>query len=165
MQLNHLKIISMLLLGFGLTNLTAQESVNATGGNASDSGGSVSYSIGQLAFQIKTGTDGSVIQGVQQPYEISIVTAIEETHGISLSVSAYPNPTDGFLQLKVDVSTTAITLPMTCLIYDMDGKLLQSKQLSSFETQIDMGMYVQSVYFVKVIQNNKLLKTFKIIKK
>ena len=75
---------AVLLLGLGLTGLQAQTSVNATGGDASGSGGSVSYSVGQVVYTTNTGTSGSVAQGVQQPYEISVVTAIEEAKGINL---------------------------------------------------------------------------------
>lgn len=39
-------ISTIFLLGIGLTGLQAQEAIPATGGNASGSGGSVSYSVG-----------------------------------------------------------------------------------------------------------------------
>jgi len=88
MKYKKLKLSAVLLLGLGLTGLQAQESVNATGGNASGSGGSASYSVGQVAYQTHTGTNGSVSEGVQQPFEISVVTAIEEAKGINLSFTA-----------------------------------------------------------------------------
>ncbi len=93
MRHKRLKLSAVLLLGLGLTGLQAQTSVNATGTNASGSGGTVSYSVGQVVYTTNTGASGSVAQGVQQPFEISIVTGIEEAKGINLSVSAYPNPT------------------------------------------------------------------------
>jgi len=39
------------LLGLGLTGLQARENIYTTGGNSSGSGGSVSYSVGQLTCQ------------------------------------------------------------------------------------------------------------------
>ena len=102
MRHKRLKLSAVFLIGLGLTGLQAQESVNATGGNVSGSGGSVSYSVSQVVYTTSTGTNGSVAQGVQQPFEISVVTAIEEAKDISLSVTAYPNPTADFLQLKVE---------------------------------------------------------------
>ena len=83
MRHKKLKLSAVLLLGLGLTGLQAQESVNATGGNASGSGGSASYSVGQVVYTNNTGTSGSVAQGVQQPFEISVVTGIEEAKGIN----------------------------------------------------------------------------------
>ncbi len=73
MKYKNLKLSAILLLGLGLTGLQAQTSVNATGGNASGSGGSASYSVGQVVYTTHTGTNGSVAQGVQQPFEISVV--------------------------------------------------------------------------------------------
>ena len=161
MKHKRLKLSALLLLGLGLTGLQAQESVNATGGNASGSGGSASYSVGQVVYTTNTGTNGSVSQGVQQPYEISVVTGIEEAKGINLSVSAYPNPTTDYLTLSIgefEISNLSYQL------YDMNGKLLQSEKISGNQTSIVMSNLVPSSYFVKVIQGNKEVKTFKIIK-
>src|SRR6056297_3211190 len=97
-----LVVATLVTCAFSLSTATAQTSVNATGGNASGSGGSASYSVGQVVYTTNTGTNGSLAEGVQQPYEISVVTAIEEAKGINLTVSAYPNPTTDYLQLKVE---------------------------------------------------------------
>ena len=161
MRHERLKLSAVLLLGLGLTGLQAQESVNATGGNANGSGGSVSYSVGQVAYQTHTGTNGSVAQGVQQAYEISVITAIEQAKGISLLVTAYPNPTTDYLTLEVkdfELSTLSFQL------YDMNGKLLQSEKITGNQTSIVTSNLLPASYFVKVIQGNKEVKTFKIIK-
>ena len=52
----------LLLLSIGA--LQAQEAVLSAGGNATGNGGSVSYSIGQVAYTA-SGTNGTVTQGVQ----------------------------------------------------------------------------------------------------
>jgi len=161
MKYKKLKLSAVLLLGLGLTGLQAQESVNATGGNASGSGGSASYSVGQVAYQTHTGTNGSVSEGVQQPFEISVVTAIEEAKGINLSFTAYPNPTTDYLTLEVkefELSNLHFQL------YDINGKLLQNEKITGNQTSIVMSNLVPATYFVKVVQENKEVKTFKIIK-
>jgi len=162
MRHKKLKLSAVLLLGLGLTGLQAQTSINATGGNASGSGGSASYSVGQVVYTTNTGTNGSVAQGVQQPFEISVVTAIEEAKGINLSVSAYPNPTTDYLTLSIkefDISNVSYQL------YDMQGKLLQNEKITGNQTSIVMSNLVPATYFVKVTESNKEVKTFKIIKK
>lgn len=164
MRQKRLKLSAVLLLGLGLTGLQAQESVPATGGNASGSGGSASYSIGQMVYTTNTGTNGSVAQGVQQPYEISVITGIEEAKGISLNCSAYPNPTIEFITLKVDASATLSIQLLSYQLYDISGKLLENKKIEGNETSIVMSNLVPASYFVKVIQGNKEVKTFKIIK-
>ena len=165
MKYKKLKFSALLLLGLGLTGLQAQESVNATGGNASGSGGTVSYSVGQVVYTTNIGTNGSVAQGVQQPFEISVVLAIEEAKGINLTVSAYPNPTTDYLTLEVDASTTLSIQSMAYQLYDMQGKLLQNEKITSNQASIVMSNLVPATYFVKVTESNKEVKTFKIIKK
>lgn len=161
MRHKQLKLSAILLLGFGLTVIQAQESVNATGGNASGSGGSTSYSVGQVAYQTHTGTNGSVAEGVQQAYEISVVTGIEEAKGISLSVSAYPNPTTDYLILVVkDFELSDLHFQL----YDMNGKLLQNGKITGDQTSIVMSNHLPAHFFVKLIQGNKEIKTFKVIK-
>ena len=161
MKHKRLKICAVLLLGLGLTGLQAQESVNATGGSASGSGGSASYSVGQVAYQTHTGTNGSVAEGVQQPYEISVVSAIEQAIGINLSVSAYPNPTTENLMLIIDLSDLSNFLYQ---LYDLNGKILQNGKITSDRTIIEISAFEPATYFLKVTQDNKEVKTFKIIK-
>lgn len=167
MRHKRLKFSAVLLLGLGLTGIQAQESINATGGDALGSGGSVSYSVGQVAYQTHTGTNGSVAEGVQQPYEISAVTAIEQAKGINLTVTAYPNPTTDYLTLSIgefDISNLSYQL------YDMNGKLLQNEKITGNQTSIVMSNLVPATYFVKVvvktqgIASQQEVKTFKIIK-
>jgi len=161
MRHKRLKLSAVLLLGLGLTGLQAQTSVNATGGNALGSGGSASYSVGQVVYTNNIGTSGSVAQGVQQPYEISVVTGLEETKGINLSVSAYPNPTTDYLTLEVKEFEFS---NLHFQLYDMNGKLLQSEKITGNQTSIAMSNLVPATYFVKVTDGNKEIKAFKIIK-
>ena len=161
MRYNKLILSAVLLLGLGLTGLQAQESVHATGGNASGSGGTTSYSVGQIVYTTNIGTNGSVAQGVQQPYEIAVVTGIEEAKEIDISVSAYPNPTTDYLILSInefDISNLAYQL------YDMNGKLLQNELITGKLTRISMSNFAPASYFVKVIQGNLEVKTFIVVK-
>jgi len=162
MRNKKLKLSAVLLFGLGLTGLQAQTSVNATGGNASGSGGTVSYSVGQVVYTTNTETNGSVAQGVHQPFEISLVTGLEEAKGISFSVSVYPNPTTDYLTLEVkEFELSTLTFQM----YDMNGKFLQREKITYNQTSIVTSNLMPATYFVKVSQGNKAVKTFKIIKK
>jgi len=164
MRHKRLKLSTMLLLGLGLTGLQAQESLNTIGGNVSGNGGSVSYSVGQVVYTTNTGTTGSVAQGVQQPYEISVITGIEKAKGIDLSVSAYPNPTTDYLTLSIDAERSRSIQSMSYQLYDMNGKLLQNEKITGNQTSIAMSKLVPATYFVRVTEGNKEVKTFKIIK-
>jgi hypothetical protein len=162
MRTNLLKsAVVLLAFSFYFSNVSAQESINTTGGNASGSGGSASYSVGQVTYKTHTGTNSSVAEGVQQPFEISVVTAIEDAEGINLSVSAYPNPANDYLILEV---VNFLISPFTFHLFDINGKLLQSGEIISTQTSISMNTLAPATYFVKVMQEGKEVKTFKIIK-
>lgn len=152
---------ALLLSGPGRTGLQAQENLNVTGGTASGIGGSVCYSLGQLVYQTHTGTTASVAEGVQQPFEISIVSAIEKFFADVLPVSVYPIPSSGFLFLsanKFDGSDLSYQL------YDIQGNLLKSGEIAGTRKTINMSTLIPATYFLKVIRSNKEVKTFKVIK-
>jgi hypothetical protein len=161
MRYKNLKLISIVLSGFGLTGLQAQDALPASGGNASGSGGSANYTVGQIVYSTKEGSNGSVSQGVQQPYEISDVTGIELTNGRTMQCSVYPNPVTDILILKIEEE---IQKQYVISLYDINGKLLESKKIQGSETSIEMKILVSSTYFLKVTSNNEEVKTFKIIK-
>jgi len=165
MNFEKLKLKALLLFVVGITGLQAQVSVLTTAGNALGSSGSVSYSVGQVFYTTNNGTNGSVAQGVQQPFEITTVTGIEEAKGISLFGSVYPNPTIDVIQLKIETSKSLSSQSLRYELFDIQGKLLDSKELDAEVTNIVMGKLCAASYFLKVIQLNTEIKTFKIIKK
>ena len=150
---------SVLLLGLGLT-AQAQQATTATGGNASGSGGTVAYSVGQIVYTTNTGTIGSVAQGVQQPYEISIVLGIDN-HSINLELTAYPNPTTDYLKINVGEAELST---LNFQLFDISGKLIENRKITSTTETIRMENLPNATYFLKVTNNNKEVKTFKIIK-
>ena len=151
--------LSALLLGLGLA-AQAQQATTSTGGNASGSGGTVAYSVGQIVYTTNTGTTGSVAQGVQQPYEISIVLGIDN-HSINYELTAYPNPTTNFLTLN---SGNAELSTFNFQLYDISGKLIESRKIISISEIIAMENLPTATYFLKVNNNNNEVKIFKIIK-
>ncbi len=158
----HILGMTMFLsFGFSFTSATAQNSVNGAGGNASGSGGSASYSVGQVVYNSTFETNASVAQGVQQSYEISVVTSFEEAKEMNLSVSVFPNPTSDYLILETKDSEL---LNLHFQLYDMNGKLLQNGKITSNQTNIEMSHLAPATYFVKVSDINNELKAFKIIK-
>jgi hypothetical protein len=144
-----LKYTAFLFL-IGITGLLAQESISTSGGNASGNGGSVSYSVGQLFYTAFTGNGVSVLQGVQQPYEISVVTGIDEIMEITLSVLIYPNPTTDFIILNTESSAIQSFRSLACQLFDMNGRLLESKIIDGSQTRIDMSQLSPATYFLKV---------------
>jgi hypothetical protein len=160
-MINKKVFVSLILIsGLVQTGLQAQNATTTTGGNAKGAGGTVSYSMGQMVYTTHSGTTGTVAQGVQQPYEISVISGINDG-AITLDCTAYPNPTTDYLRLKIADNTT---LNLTYQIYDINGKLLFNKKVEGSETTISMQGLVPGSYFLKVTDNKQEIKTFKIIK-
>jgi hypothetical protein len=157
------KILSIFFLfGFCIAVVQGQETIPATGGNASGSGGSVSYTVGQVTYNTFSGTNGTVAQGVQQPFEISVVTAIKNTEEINLEFLVYPNPTSGLTKLVFKSSDYE---NMRFQLFDINGVLLQDKKVESMETEISIENLSSSVYFLKVIKDNMEVNVIKIVKR
>lgn len=161
MRYKRLKLGAALLLAFGLTEMQAQQSINTSGGNATGSSGTVSYSVGQVAYMAHAGTTGSVAQGVQHAFEIFNLD-LEEVESSNVSVLVYPNPTAEFLTLEVkdlDHSTLGYQL------YDLQGRLLKSEPMTDQKTKVDMRTLPSATYFIKMSQGKTTIQSFKIIKK
>jgi hypothetical protein len=155
------KTIECLLIGIcWCTFCNAQQATSTADGEGTGTGGNVSYTVGQVAYTTDKGNEGIVSQGVQQPYEISVISSIEEQF-VALDLSVYPNPTSNYLKLIVENYTFG---NLTCQLYDADGKLLVNKKLEGQETTIQMDELASAVYFLKVTDNDMEIKTFKIIK-
>lgn len=143
-----------------LTSLRAQNGTVASGGDASGAGGSASYSIGQIDHITAAGTGGTITQGLQQPFEINVVTGIDNTE-INLSATVYPNPAVDMVTLSV---TEISTENMAFILCDVQGRLIRNEKLSGSQTTISMAELKKATYLIKVLNNNKEVKTFKIIK-
>jgi hypothetical protein len=140
--------------------MKAQQHTDAAGGNASGTGGSASYSAGQVEYKTITGPGGTVTQGVQQPYEILVLSGNNIT-GINLSVSVHPNPATDFIVLKAD---SGLLQNLSYTMFDVQGKIVASSKVENTETTISVADYAKAVYFFKVTSGDKDIKTFKIVK-
>ena len=154
------KIIITLFMGLfvAVMGTKAQEAVSTAGGETSGSTGTASYTIGQVFYTTHDVINGSVEQGVQQPYEISTTVGINETT-INLELSIYPNPTANYLTLQVEKPQG-----LTYQLYDLRGKVIERKVVKNTSTIISLEGQPTATYFLKVVKNNQVIKMFKIIK-
>lgn len=140
--------------------LQAQSSVNSAGSSASGSGGSVSYSVGQVFIQTITSPAGSISEGVQHPFEFQ-ATAIENIQDLQQAFIMYPNPVKQRVYLK---RRTGIGSPASYRLLNLNGKVLETGVITPDILSVDMQSYAASVYFLEITQQNKKTQTFKIIK-
>ena len=138
----------------------SQEAIPASGGEATGSGGSGSYTVGQVFYTTHTGTTGSLSQGVQHPFEFQTLSNPALT-SVNLTAVTYPNPTKDFIILKI-TDTALNNLRYT--LFDVNGKAIASGSITESSTQVQMKYLSIGAYVLKVSQKNKALKTFKILK-
>jgi hypothetical protein len=139
--------------------LYSQQTIATSGGDATGSG-TASYTIGQIVTATNIGDNGSVLQGIQQSIELfTLVNPDLKT--LTLKAITYPNPTKDKIVLALsDHNLTELYYT----IFDINGRLVKKGKADKDTTTIAMKYFATGVYFLKVHQNNKELKVFKIIK-
>lgn len=158
MKKQKIKLGVLSLVCFGL-QAAAQQATLASGGVASDNGGTITYSIGQIVYKPASSTAGSVDAGVQSPYEIYVV-GVNETD-LDISILVYPNPTMDHLTIRIaDLKDEKLVYKLV----DLEGKLLACEQISGKDTQISTIALPSATYVLDIQQENKQVQSFKIIK-
>jgi hypothetical protein len=153
-------ILFALFLFWGLAGAIGQSNTLPSGGEATGSGGSLSYSVGQIDYIQAEGSGGTANQGVQQPFEI-FVLGIDDHPEILLDIKVYPNPTVSNVMLRIgNFGSTELSYQL----YDIHGRLLIGKSLQTDTTRIPMENLASAVYLLQVMDRSGPIKTFKIIK-
>ncbi|QOD60984.1 T9SS type A sorting domain-containing protein [Polaribacter haliotis] len=153
-----------LIFFFLLTNtllVFCQNSINTSSGNVKTNNGSFTYSVGQIFNNQYSSTKGSISFGVQNAYEIYTTLGLLNTD-INLKMAVYPNPIVNNLNLSIK---NYITKDLTFVIYDILGKKQIANKILAEQTIINVKKLPNTIYFLKIIKNNKPIKIFKIIKK
>lgn len=154
-------LCAVILYAFASYSVFGQEAIPSAGSNAVGNGGSVSYTVGQVFFSTNNGANGSAAQGVQQPFEITVVTGVKEANDISLEIVVYPNPTKDYIKLRIDNYEVD---NLFYKLFDFNGKILENKKIEGIETSISMRELASAIYFLKIYDDTRELKVFKIIK-
>jgi hypothetical protein len=134
----------------------AQEAVPASGGEAKGFNGSCSYTVGQVFYNAYLAPDlfitdditktGSVLQGVQQPFELQTLSNPALTT-VKLTAVTYPNPTKDFIILKI---TDSALNNLRYTLFDVNGRAIASDAIATSSTQIQMKYLAIGVYVLKV---------------
>lgn len=151
------------LSGFGL--LKAQSAVATSGGEATGVGGTASYSVGQICYNMTVGDNGNkVTAGVQQPYEIYERLGIDTN--INLNLLLFPNPTSNYLTLSID-NAYFQTLKGEYLkleLLDINGRLIKSKIIRKNIVTLNLESLDQATYFLNILRGSQPIKGFKVVK-
>lgn len=139
----------------------AQADVTASGAEGVGSGGTVSYSVGQVAYTQYTGTGGRVSEGVEQAYLITEL-GTENPPEISFTCEVFPNPTVAGVKLVLYGMPSFQNLDIAVL--ETTGKLLLSQRVSGAENEIPLEQLPAGTYLLRLSAGEKTIRSFKIIK-
>ncbi len=137
----------------------AQNAMVPLGGEATGSGGSVSYTLGQVADEVQSGVGGLVQEGVQQPYvDASTITATQEDFG---EVSVYPTVTADHVMIllsKVPSQRSSVTL------FDAQGRPVLQHAIVGVRTELSLALFANGVYQLILYDEAAVPRAFTLIK-
>lgn len=139
--------------------------LNACGANAISSSGTVAYSIGQVFYTYIGQSVYNVAQGIQHE-EIADETLAAPDNSVEpkTEIFIFPNPTTDYVTINME-GLEDENGPRSYQLYDIQGRILKQNTINQTETQINLTDLSSSIYLLQVYLNNKVLKTFKILKK
>lgn len=155
----NLKLVLTLIMSALIGTLYSQSVTLTSGGEAKGSSINVSYSIGQVFYKPALSSSGSIIVGVQQPYQVT--TSIDDELFNSQSIKVYPNPTTSYQELFYP---NPINEGLFYQIYDLAGVLLVTSKIENTNSTIPLNQMPSGMYVLRIIRNNNIEKTLKIIK-
>jgi len=138
----------------------AQQAIPASGGEAGNTTGSSSYTIGQVAWTEAVGQAGTVAQGVQQAYTILSVS-ITEPLDPAMVATVGPNPTSSGVVLRLAGTPPAGT---TCQLLSASGSLVRSIPVTSSEQHIAMDDLPAATYLLSLLEGELPIHIVKIFK-
>ena len=148
---------------FFTQQLQAQQATLSSGGNGTGTGGSFAYSIGQTVYTAQSNSATSLSKGVQQGFELFLITGLEDEDRFGLAATVFPNPTSNYL--TVEIKNYSPDTAMEIFLFDVKGQQVLRQQVVDVQTQLQMEHLSAALYVLKLIQGNKLVKVVKVIKK
>ena len=148
---------------FGIFSISgfSQQAIVGTGGEAKNSNGSFSYSVGQLiATQVKPtsnlwGDEAITLNhGVQQYFIPNCIT------NNKTEIIASPNPSRGLVNINL-LNWDEIDILLT--ISDVSGKNVMLKTLKSKKTPLELSFLSSGIYFLTIRNACGAFISFKLI--
>jgi hypothetical protein len=160
-------LMFIIALSSGLFAQSAERYVISTCGGSYFDGinTAIDYTTGELMITTLSNGSNILTQGFQQPFFNKFVS-VPEVPDNNLQVILFPNPATD--HLNITISHASDQHCRVC-IYDMLGQLLKDEYSEAGSGgNINMNIDLQSLatgdYFVRIMQNSKIITTQKIIK-
>lgn len=131
--------------------IQAQEVIASAGTEVESSGGSMSYTIGEMVVASTITDDGALTQGYQQGFLTP--TAIDEIPA-ELELSLYPNPAADYIIIESKSLSDFEQITM----YDMSGRLIWSQNGNSSvdnKITVDFTGHAAGNYIIRLADSDK----------
>ncbi|SDI51145.1 T9SS type A sorting domain-containing protein [Winogradskyella thalassocola] len=140
--------------------MEAQETIVTAGGDITDTGGTVNYSVGQVVQNTIINADTSVFQGIQFYFEDQSLTVVDIK--TNLEITTYPNPTSSKLNINIDDFKPNT---LTYKLYNVLGQLVTEGNVATKTTTINVNHLEMATYLL-LIENtiDQTTQIFKIVK-
>jgi len=113
------------------------------------------YTMGELMVE-EFKNDNILTQGF---YQGKIIITNIESIIPSIKIEIYPNP---FMSsIKIDITEYK---NVKIELFDLKGKIIKAESLIKHNNQLDMSGLISGTYILRVIKNNALVKTARVIK-
>ena len=106
-----------------------------------------------------SGSDMAMIDCIKFPCLVGPTSVQSHT---AANIQVQPNPTTNFVQINLDEELLGQDL--RCELYDLTGRLVRQNALIDELNMVDLTDFTSGLYIMKVLDNHKVLKTFKIVK-
>lgn len=143
-------------------NVHAQQGTMTASASGTGEGGAISWSVGQITYHQWTNDHGSLLEGVQQPFEIQYMPGFGELPEIGISCSLYPNPATLYIMLVINAKELKY---LSYQIHDLRGLLLKESIITQPATPIPVDGMKESLYIITILRDNKPLTSCKLIVK
>jgi len=111
-------------------------------------------------YNKQSDANGSLSEGVQ--YAIELQSLSDTSFQFELNIKIFPNPSTSIVNLK---TKTVNDTKLHYELYDLLGRLIKSNSITREKTIINVEDLDIATYQLNILSSNqKLLKTFKIIK-
>ncbi len=147
----------MVLLVSG--NTFPQEVIAPAGAHFDNGGMSISWTVGELAIETFTAGDIILTQGFHQPK--TTVVSVDELPGNPFNISAFPNPATDFVHIQAEHRASD---KLHFMMYNFQGSIVKQGPLQDEITEISLAGMQPATYFIKVLNGNSEVQTFKLIK-
>lgn len=152
--MKHLLIFVSFIFGLWKgtsSQLNAQQAFVAAGADASNADGSISFTIGEMAYIDTYDSGGSCITGVQQTYPelpTQLITLSNKTE-----FNIFPNPSSSRCKLSFSKEINSGEI----IVYSSIGQIIQQLKITSSSVELSTQEWAAGMYLLVLVTNKQVL--------